>query len=341
MAILDTDGFDMYNGTAVEIGLAAKWINAGASMVAGRFGGQAVRVNNGGSIYVTRILPTGSSTMTIGIAVNYNALSGNLLSLIALMNANTTFMICLGLTGAGAIIVQRGGGSMYAGTTLGTTVNGVIVIGQWHYIELSVSIHDSTGTIGLKVDGVSRLSLTGQDTRNGTPTTVDTIRLGATDGSSPRCDHDDMYVTDSATPLGERRVETCRVTADTAVKAFVPNAGVTNYTQVDETLVNGDTDYVQGSSVGDRDLYDVTDLSSIPTVIDCVNVVQFDKKTDAATRTMYNSIRSNAGDSDGAAHPLNTTYARNDRIVELDPSGGGAWTAARVNALQIGPKIAS
>lgn len=342
MTILATDGFDMYASAAAEVGLAAKWIVGGTpTLPAGRFGGQAVRVNAGTGNHIRRALSSGGSSFTLGVAAKFNSIGGNLLGLITLLNANTTFMIMMGVNLAGGILIQRGNTTIYNGTTLGTTANGVIVAGQWHYIEISVTIHDSTGTVDVWVDGINRLSLTGQDTRNGTPTTIDTIGLGATDGSSPQVDYDDMYAIDSATRLGERRIETLRATADTADKDFARSAGADNFALVDETVVNGDTDYVQGSSVGDRDLYQIADLSSIPTVIDCVNVIQFDKKTDAASRTMYNSIQSNAVDSDGAAHSLNTTYARNDRIVETDPSGGGAWTAARVNALLIGPKIAS
>ncbi len=44
---------------------------------------------------------------------------------------------------------------------------------------------------------------------------------------------------------------------------WTPKAGVTHYTQVDETTCNGTTDYVSETTVGERDSYGIS-LSSIP-----------------------------------------------------------------------------
>ena len=63
-------------------------------------------------------------------------------------------------------------------TTLGTTATGLVPVNTWAYIELQVYLHDTAGTVILKVDGTERLNLTGQDTRTSTVgTVVDSLRL--------------------------------------------------------------------------------------------------------------------------------------------------------------------
>jgi hypothetical protein len=109
---------------------------------------------------------------------------------------------------------------------------------------------------------------------------------------------------------------------------------------VDDPQANGDTDYVQGSNVGDTDRYDFTNLSSIPATIDAVQVVAFAQKTDAATRAIALQVKSGATISDGANLSLAVGYQRFERLLTSDPNGSIAWTGANVNALQGGPKIA-
>jgi hypothetical protein len=156
----------------------------------------------------------------------------------------------------------------------------------------------------------------------------------------PGVQYDDIYVTDTATRLGERKIETLRGNSDQLV-TWVRNTGSTNSGAVSDSTVDGDTSYVETASIGARDLYGSAGLTTNPSNIDCVNVVQFSYKTDATTRAVYGSIQSNGVDSDGSLFPMSGSYQRYDRIVQTDPSGGGAWTTARVNGLLFGPKLAA
>lgn len=343
MSAVLIDSFDMYNGTGTNTGLQTKWALAGAnfSMVAGRFGGQALRLQGAGgsSSQAARTLPSSYGTFTAKFAVRFATIFDAIG--FVLFEESASGQHCgLECTATGAVAAGRYT-SASAQTVLGTSAAGVFVNNTWHYVEVDTTISDTVGQMTVRVDGVQVLNLTGQDTRNAGTGVVDRIRFmqQGTAGTNPTVDYDDFVVND-AFSTGERRVEPLRATADSSV-AFTPNSGVTNFSRVNETLVDGDTSYVSSSTVGQRDLYTIGSLSSTPATIEAVQITSFAEKTDASTRTIANSVQSAGTDSDGSAFALAASYSKFERIMLTDPNGGGAWTASRVNNLLLGPKLVS
>lgn len=344
MSILILDSFDLYNGVGSNTGLQSKYNSeaGNCSLVSGRFGGQAVQAvsSNAGGRSLIRALPSTYSSIGVGVALRYATMpSANTVHAVISFRSGSTYTFGLRVTTTGAIEAYRMT-SVSAGVSLGVTAPNVIVGGTWHYVEVGVSIHDSTGTVTVKVDGVAVLTLTGQDTNNGV-TTVDTVVLGYPGGISTSLGTlqiDDLYVVDSATTQGEMKVEPLRATSDVA-QGFGRSTGSTNYTLVDDTTANGDTDYVQGSTVGTVDTYGLGDLSSTPSSILAVQLTSFAMKTDAASRSIALQAKSGATTSDGPNFALAASYGKQERILETDPNTGAAWTATAVNALQAGPKV--
>lgn len=357
MAIPLIDGFDTYNGTGTNTGLQAKWTPVSivtaspnnASMTTGRFSGQAARIawtGGGGerSGGYSRLLPSTYSSFTLGTAFRISTLTNvatTALPGIMHFREGTTYHLIITLTSDGKLNVYRAS-SASAGTLLGSTAAGTIIANTWHYIEAEVVINDSTGRVTLYVDGVQVLNLTSQDTRNGGTGVVDTINISGNTGnpslSTPSIDFDDLYFRDSATRLGERRVETLYPNSDVA-QGFARSAGSTNYTLENEAQVDGDTTYVQGSTVGDVDTYGMDNLSSNPTTIDAVQISAYARKTDAASRSIALQVKSGATTSDGSNYALAASYSKFERILETDPNTGSAWTRTNVDALQGGPKV--
>lgn len=351
MTVVMMEGFDIYNGVGNNTGLATKWAQGGIlgtglgtpALTTGRFTGQCLRITGGAATNagyaIQRTLTTPVSAFSMGFAFRTSSLA-IAPWMLHLLNAGT-YQVGLQVNTLGAVIAGRHTAANSA-TALGTSANGVIAANTWHYIEVEVEISDTVGVFKVYVDGVQVLNLTSQDTRNGTPTTVDTIFLGLTSASNYNgytVDFDDVYFNDTSTKLGERRVETLYPSADVA-QGFARSTGSTNYTLVDEAQVNGDTDYVQGSSVGDTDTYDFANLSSTPTTINAVQINAFAEKTDAASRSIYLQAVSGATTSDGSAYALAASYGKFERLLTADPNGGGAWSGASVNALRGGPKVA-
>lgn len=349
MAVVMVDGFDTYNGTGVTPGVQAKWTTGGATttLVTGRFGGQALSVQSVTNTVASqwkRGLAVAASAYSWGGAIkatgmtNLNASSVN--NIIMATQSAATWMIGLGLNQNGSITVYRMTAAN-TGVALGTTPVGLILEAQWHHVECAITISDTVGTVDVGIDGVNVLSLTAQDTRNGAPTNIDTLampRLINNATNTATVAYDDFHFSDTAVLLGDRRVETLYPTSDVA-QGFARSAGAVNYTLVDEAIVNGDTDYVQGSIVGDLDTYGFGDLSTTPLNVTAVQLSAFALKTDAVARSIALQAKSGASTTDGASFGLATTYGKHERLMLVDPNTSAAWTAAAVNALTGGPKV--
>ena len=339
MQILVVEGFDEYNGIGLNTGIQATWpLNStgGVAMAAGRFGGQAASFGSGSPRFGTRTMPSASASVSAGFAFKVTTIgSGN--AFFWLLSSGT-YMIGLSIGADGSISAGRYT-ALNTFTVLGTSAAGTITLGAFQYIEIEATISDTIGTFNVYVDGVSVLALTNVDTRNGTPTTVNQVQIGS--GSIQIAAlFDDLYVTDTATRLGECRVEPLVPTSDAAV-AFVPSTGASNFALVDEATVNGDTDYVSGSTVGDSDLYGLGDLSDTPTTIHAVVVSAFAEKTDAASRSIGLQAKSGATTSVSGNLAVNAAYGKYEYILQNDPNGAVAWTGAAVNAMQAGMKVAA
>lgn len=342
MTVVMIEGFDIYNGTGVNTGLAAKWTTSGAiAMQTGRLGGQcfgATSATSGG--FITRALPASYGSVAVGYAYRTTTLTTvtTVLPTLVLLSGATA-QVGLRVSSDGSIVVYRLT-SASAGTALGASAPGTVPVNVWVYIEAEITISDTVGVFNVYVNGVSVLSLSAQDTRNGAPTTVDTISMGNQSGTPGIGIHqfDDLYVTDSAAKLGERRIETLYPTSDVAA-GWTPFVAGNNFGNVDEATVNGDTDYVQASVVGTVDTYGFGDLTGTPTTIDAVQFNGFGTKTDATSRSVALQVKSGATTSDGSNYALAIGYTKFERLMTVDPNGSIAWTAANVNALQGGPKV--
>lgn len=345
MAVVAIDGFDSYNGGGVSPGVQARWNATGnaLTLATGRFGGQGLVHAAASTGYGKLFLPSAYASTTFGCAIKattFQTTAGSVKPIWILWGSSGT------VTQVGILINMNGAIEAYrqtsttAGTLLGTSANNVVILNTWHYMEVETTISDTVGVVNVYIDGVSVLALTGQDTRNGSPTTVDTLSYGQHVGNTGAgvTVMDDLYVTDSATKLGERRVETLVPTADTATAAWTPSTGTSHFAMVDELPANT-TDYNSASVVGNTDRYTSAGLSSTPTTIDAVDVVAYALKTDATARSIALQVKSGATTSDGSNYALATSVTQNRRLLTTDPNTAAAWAAAAVNALEFGAKV--
>lgn len=323
MTVKWIDGFDLYAAGVHGDQLALRYINVPGfpSFSAGRFSGG--RCCDGANGLECTPFGAATSTLTVGFAYQANGISSG--SQICRLR-NTGSDICdLRLGASGALALTR------AGTQLGITAAGVVAANVWHYLEIEFTRHASAGIFNLWVDGVRLLNLTAQNT-------------GASDIDSVRFDHnnnlilDDLYITDTATRLGECRIDTLHPSADTAQKDFTPSTGTSNYAVVDDTQFDT-TDYVQAVASGNKDLYNIDDMTFNPATIYAVQTITMAKKDDATTRTMRTNVKSSSSTSNGATRALSTSYQIFADIFATDPATSAAWTEAGVNAAQIGPEV--
>lgn len=322
MAIIRIDGFDLYS---VTVPISARWSVTGSTPTyqTGRFAGQCVRLPSTSAIMAAVTL---GDTFAVGFAHRAVGLAGGFTFALRFRNS-TTLVDELNITDTGALRWTQNG------TQKGISAANLIVDSVWNYIEIEFTRSASVGVFTVYLNGTSVLTASAQ---NLGASQIDNILITGTNGSN---DVDDFYMTNVATKLGESRVDTIRPSADTAQKNWTPSTGTNNSANVDETTYNGDTDYNSSSTVGNYDLFDVTDMAFTPSTVRAVQAVVCARKDDATTRQIRSKLKSGATTQNGATTSLTTTYNTNADIYETDPNTGSAWAASAVNAAQLGVEV--
>jgi hypothetical protein len=344
--IIFMDGFDSYlNGSDQSFGVISRWVNTGtASNVAtntGRLTGKSIRLNQGVSTASDITSPPWSSSVssfTFSSAVRWNYGSVNGVQASIMFMAGATFQIGLQFNTNGSIDVYRYT-SLTAGTLLGTSDPAILGNNVWHWMDVEVVISDTVGRVSIWIDNIKAYELTNVDTNN-SGGVVDRVRFPAAGGNfSSIRDFDDMFVVDTATRIGERRIEYIVPDSDVST-AWARNTGSSNFSAIDEIGGNGDTDYIIGTTVGQTDTYSFTNLTSTPDVVEAIRLVSYAVKTDAAAKPIALQVKGSLGtDSDGPNYQLLTSYSPQSRLVQKDPDTTADWTASAITGLQAGPKV--
>lgn len=234
-----------------------------------------------------------------------------------------------------------------AGTTLIGPGATTLTINVWYYIEFKVKIDDTTGTADVRVNGLLDLSGTGLDTRNGGSASADRVQLGSLIDNTPFTGYwDDFYACDSSGSvnndyLGDIRVVPLYPNGNGATSNLAGSDGnsVNNYALVNEVGDNdGDTSYVQSATVNDKDTYAMDDLTPTSGTVYGVKTVLSVKKDDAGARSVAAITRLSGTEVLGSDRALSTTYQHLWDIRETKP-GGGSWSIADVNGVEVGMKV--
>lgn len=227
MAILFTDGFDNY-GNVTGTNITTRWqqpLSLTPSLITPFSTGQSATWSTFSDLPNFSI--TGTNTVTVGVYMRNNTLlpaAGTIASRPHIyMNTSSGYTMGFQMNSDGSAGVNRMTG-FNTGVVLGTSTAKPFRTGYFHYIEFSVTLSATVGTVRVDVDGENIINLTNQNTQNGASNLVNTILFGT--GGNPNATYlDDLYVTNSITPLGPQRIYTLRPNADTAEKDWAPTAG--------------------------------------------------------------------------------------------------------------------
>jgi hypothetical protein len=340
MALLFIDSFDHF-GNNVNVADAGKWSAGGTNATQSstsqfRTGTTSLSIafNN---TAVTKILAPADNGFVVGFARRAVA-HGNGNDMVSIREG-TTVHFGVGLTSTGAVTARRGT------TVLATSADGVVNLTSWEYIEVKGTIHDSTGSYEIRVDGVNVLSGTGADTRNGGTGVWD--RVGFAQGGSNNTWHvDDVYVCDTSGSTNNDFLGPVKVYAllpQTDAVAAGSNAGLTPSTGtdhgalVDETPPNT-TDYNSSATVGNKDTYNFPAIGVTGSVLG-LQTSMYVAKSDAVARQVCAVVRSGGTDYDGANVSPLTTFQYYSEMREVNPDTGVAWTISDVDAVEAGMKV--
>lgn len=233
---------------------------------------------------------------------------------------------------------------IYNGNTLLYTTSGAdIGNSTWAYFELKVTTANS-GTYELKINGSS---VTGGpqsgDTQPGSNAYVNTVRFdwpnNYTTITTDFTNFDDIYILDSSgsennTFLGDSRVVAMYPNAAGDSTQFTPSTG-NNYAAVDENPSNGDTDYVEDSTSGNKDLYNYDSVPSLTRLFG----VQINTTAKGSGFSLKQDVKSVGTTSADSGTALGAGYAYITRIVEDDPATGSPWNPTALNAAQFGVEV--
>jgi hypothetical protein len=331
MALIFMDGFDHY----ATADMAKKWSAVVGNTIAttqGRRGGGALNGGASASNYLSKTLPGNFSTLIVGFAFNpsgsYPSSSSKVLEFLDAGTNQCSLLVNLD----GTLLVNR------LGTTIGSTTAAIPLSG-FSYIEIKITFHNTAGTVDLRLNGTSVLSLTGLNTRNTANAFANSVRLGQYGSSQSNSYFDDFYICDTSGTLnnnflGDVRIDTLFPNADGSNSQFTPSTGTAHFACVDETLPLT-SDFVSASTIGFKDSYALTDLTGAATVL-AVQVSNLAYKDDAGFRQGANLIRSGSTEAQGATVTLSTTTLYTVSVHETDPATSAAWTQTAVNAMEAG-----
>jgi hypothetical protein len=364
MALLFMDSFDHY----VTADMTEKWtqfLTAGGDVnptivaAAGRRGTFGLRATqgSGGGRTIARTMTTSDPTCIVGFSFNQSTgnwsdpqqnasfdpattrFGGGSAFLFQMRQAGTT-QVVIRVGATGTLEVYRGS----AGTLLGATTL-VLSVATTYYIELKVVIHPSAGTVDVRVNGITVLALTGQNTRASASSTWDEAVFAhcVTNSANIVWDFDDAYISDGAGAapwngfLGDCRVDAFVPSAAGAVTQWTPLAG-SNYQNVDDAAPDDDATYNSTTVVGNIDTFVVPDAASAGATIRGVQVNLSAKKSDAGVCTIAPVVRHGTTNYPGADVAPATTYSNLSGVFQTNPGTSAAWVEADFNAAEFGYK---
>jgi len=214
----------------------------------------------------------------------------------------------------------------------------------WHYVEMKVWFDTAAGVVGVWVDDEYVIGATGVTAPTASAEEFPTKLIFGCSNHSIRVLIDDLYICDSLggynnDVLGEMGIRRLSANADGSTSDFTPLGGGANYAEVDEDDPDGDTSYVESSTVGHQDLYGVENLASTPADIRAVQIVVTSKSDDGGAKSGQNYLRSDNKEEDGVAYALTDSYVPHQTIVEEDPKTRDPWVEAGVNAVTVGMEV--
>lgn len=248
--------------------------------------------------------------------------------------------------------VRRGAGtSASAGTVLISAIPNKWFPQSWHYVEFGAKIHDTTGWVELRQDGVTIGRFDGDTRHTGSVDgLIDQVHFVQLGGAPNQYWIDDVYI------LNEQGSVNNTWLGDTRCFPLYPNGNGTsstplsgsdgnstdNFLLVDEAGSPVTTDYVFSTVDGDQDTYTFQDLPVTLGTIRGVEVRMHAAKDDTGTKQVRSITRRSSTDSFGPDHVLAAIplWQTHHDIQELDPHAGpGAWTITNVNATEWGVEV--
>lgn len=244
----------------------------------------------------------------------------------------------------GALEVLRGvdaGGSN--GTSLYITPTPVIAPNSWNHFELEVTIDNSAGAVELRVNGVTKIDISGADTQATANASVaqtywNNYRNFNFPGNSPNLYVKDFLVWDTTGTQNNDFFGTVSVIDlppdgdDTFT--WTPSTGTTGFNILDNRPPLDDSAYISAATPL-TSIFTLTDLPTDITSVRGLVVMARAKKIDGGDGNIQTGMVSGASTGLGTNRPITTAYTYWYDVNELDPAASAPWTPVSLNAAKI------
>ena len=256
-------------------------------------------------------------------------------------NSNTQVSVMAGIDGSFLAFATYSNSP--TATRLGRSSPNIFRPNTWQYIEADVTFNSATGSVTIYHNGTAVLTITGVNTSpnldgGGLPLNY-ANQIGLMDFKPGGTKYvADIYFSQAVGHYGDVSVETCFPTGAGANTQWTPSAGA-NWQCVSEIVPDGDTSYVEDSTVGDRDTYAMGNLSGGITSVVCAQNIINARKTDSGGRQIASVIRSGGANFDGTGQATSSAYLFYWQDYDTDPNTAAAWTVANINAVEAGEKV--
>lgn len=363
MAILFLEGFEHYgsiDGASITADAARKWnlLNGSECFHAvgsGRYNGRALYFTGSGSSFytsLTKYLGGGYGTITFGVALKPYAGGGSGSTaakerVVELLDSsgNSQIGIRIDQIDFSSIMIVKGDG-----TVLFTYNGGPLP--NWTYIEFKVYIHDSAGTLDVKINGTIVYSQTGLNTKTTGEYTVNQVRIqnGAASGSGTtyrNCYFDDLYVAEDFVPNGSTStINMLRPNGDGTAygwPVWTPNSGFSRYNRLVDQPCDDDATYIYSELAGEAQLMYFEDLPSGglnnisgPVHAVAVNCIIRNTGGGSLLAQIINDDVYGSTTTEGTPFTPSNAYEHRQDIWQIHPQTSSPFTIARVNNLQAG-----
>lgn len=351
-----TEGFDNYSAPAdVQTRDGDfRWSQVGTlnALLAGRYGGQALRVG-GGSGAVIGVIGQPLSHLFNGMAVNLSGVATNNIDAAQLVVGDGTtsgggvfatfgwqFVIALNPT-LGQIQVITGTGSWFnfvsgGGAPVFTSANGLFPPNSWFFFEWEIIFSGGTATFNAWVNNIQVVAATGLALNPSGAGTAGIFVYQDTAFQTGSWLVDDVYFNSAAgSPypgrLKDGYAPVFYPTSNSAV-AWTSSTANPNYQNV-----NGQTQIAHNNNSQTPGQIDLFNVGGVPLgTIKAVSVKGQSSKNGAAPRTMSWLLKSSAVLSTSPAVGLNSSASVSSYQANADPNTGIGWTTANLNAALIG-----
>jgi len=312
---------------------------------------------NWNATYIKRVLGVAATTVGVGFNLWTPSLPSipNAAPILILRDSSSLTNISLDIQTTGAIQVYRGdnhnGG---AGVKIAESTTHCIGTNRFQRVELKAVIHGSTGSVEVRVNGVTVASASNVDTH---ASDAESLGSGTPDPSVSEVSFpgrgdlstafyptiDDIVVWDGTGSynndfIGDQRVYALAPNGDTAQADWTALSG-SGFSNIDEADPDEDTSYLYAAAPGSPNTltseFDLENLpvssGSVAAVIACSRV----RKDVAGLVEFQHGLVSGASESKGAVRPCDPVYIFKEDVFETDPASGVAFTPSDVNSLKI------